>query len=58
VDGDQHAYQEAVEFDRRRTQYFAQLGISVLRFSNYDIRTGFENVCMEIHRAVSERCGM
>ena len=48
LDGSQHYQEEAVIYDRQRTEFLNQLGISVLRYSNRDIHTRFEEVCNDI----------
>ncbi len=50
LDGSQH-YDGVVEAtDKVRDKRLIELGYRVLRFSNLDISTRFENVCEEIYR--------
>ena len=55
VDGGQHYTDDGLEYDENRTYALNQLGISVIRFSNYDIDKNFEGVCIEINKAITER---
>lgn len=57
LDGSQH-YEEANKLhDDIRTKTLNDLGIEVIRFSNYDVNTNFEGVCMEIDRVVCKKSG-
>lgn len=55
LDGSQHYENDAIEYDRIRTETINSFGIDVVRFSNYDVDTNFESVCMEIDKIVKER---
>ena len=55
LDGSQHCEPEAVEYDRKRTEYLQKQGFSVLRFSNLDVTTQFRAVCETIDTAVNNR---
>lgn len=49
IDGEQHYNtKEAVESDKVRDEFLKELGISVLRFTNYEINRNFTEVCDEI----------
>ena len=48
LDGSQHYEEEAVIYDRQCTEYLNQLGIAVLRYSNREIHTRFQEVCHDI----------
>ena len=48
LDGSQHYEEEGEKADRIRDAYMRSLGLSVLRYSNLDIRKNFEGVCMDI----------
>ncbi|MEE0981178.1 MAG: endonuclease domain-containing protein, partial [Acutalibacteraceae bacterium] len=48
LDGSQHYEEKGKENDTKRDQYLSSLGITVLRYSNYDINTNFEGVCYDI----------
>ncbi len=55
LDGGQHYDPEAIERDKKRTEYFESLGIKVIRFSNLDVHGRFEGVCYTIDEAVKAR---
>ena len=55
LDGSQHCEIQAMEYDRRRTDYLQKQGFLVLRFSNFDVMTQFRAVCETIDAAVNER---
>ena len=44
LDGGQHFIENAKELDEIRDKYLINLGIKVLRFSNYEIRTNLSGV--------------
>ncbi len=48
VDGSQHYTDEGVEFDAIRTEVLEIYGLTVLRFTNIEVMTNFENVCTTI----------
>lgn len=48
IDGSQHYEVSGAESDRIRDGYFEQNGISVLRYSNYDVNVNFQSVCEDI----------
>jgi len=48
LDGSQHYEAKAFGYDKRRTDYMENLGLSVLRFTNRDIDDNFEGVCITI----------
>ena len=50
LDGSQHYDPSAEAYDAERDAYLKSLGLSVLRFSNYDIDTQFESVCQTLWR--------
>ena len=59
LDGSQHYEDVNMIKDRERTKYFESLGIRVVRYTNYDIDTHFENVCEDIYNKlnnVTEKC--
>ena len=55
LDGSQHCEPDAIEYDRRRTEYLQQQGLYVLRLSNRDVATQFRSVCETIDIAVRDR---
>ena len=54
LDGSQHFEDDAIEYDKERTEYLKSLGISVLRFTNSDIHKNFEGVCKLVPIKIGE----
>lgn len=52
IDGGQHFEYEAIEYDRARTKYFNDLGITVARYTNADVKRNLIAVIDDI----IERC--
>ena len=52
LDGGQHYEPEAMEYDRRRTEYLTKAGYTVFRFTNTDVKTNFRGVCTAIDEYV------
>ena len=48
LDGSQHYDESGKKADHERDTYLAGLGISVLRYSNLDIKLRFDSVCEDI----------
>jgi very-short-patch-repair endonuclease len=48
LDGSQHADDEAILKDRKRTKFLENQGWHVLRFWNHEVLNGIENVCQHI----------
>jgi len=48
IDGKEHSKKENQEYDKIRSDYFAGLDISVLRFTNIEINTNIEGVVKRI----------
>ena len=46
-----------MNYDENRTIAINEFGVEVIRFSNYDVNTNFEGVCMEIDKVISDRMG-
>lgn len=55
LDGSQHYSDQGELFDNFRTQIINTYGIKVLRFSNLDIDTNFQGICLLIDKIVNER---
>ena len=53
LDGSQHFEPLGIENDKTRDEYFKSLGLTVLRYSNYDVDNNFSGVCEEILRYIS-----
>ena len=54
IDGGQHYEDEAVIYDKRRTEALEKQGITVIRFTNIDIDKRFEAVCGSIDDMVKK----
>ena len=54
IDGSQHFTVKGSAYDAERTKQLEQFGVTVIRFSNYDVNTNFDGVCLEIDRVVRE----
>ena len=52
LDGSQHYEDAALAYDAQRDLYFKNMGITVLRYSNYDISTKFDVVCKDIYNHI------
>ena len=48
LDGSQHYEGENIKYDVSRDTYLKELGIKVLRYSNFDVNRNFEGVCQDI----------
>ena len=57
IDGSQHYTGEGMNYDENRTNTIKAFGVEVIRFSNYDVNTNFEGVCMKIDKVISARMG-
>ena len=55
LDGSQHYEPGEVQYDVERDQYLSMLGLTVLRFGNYDVDRHFDSVCATIDRTVREK---
>lgn len=54
VDGGQHAHQENVQRDEKRTKWLEERGFKVLRFWNNDVISNLEGVLTIIRGAIRE----
>jgi very-short-patch-repair endonuclease len=52
VDGDSHA--EAIEYDRERTKVLEALGLTVARYSNYEVVHNIEGVYEDLSRRIAK----
>ena len=53
LDGSQHYEEKGKEKDLRRDDCLTGLGLTILRYSNYDINTNFDGVCTDISKHIS-----
>ena len=54
LDGEQHGKPENLARDAVRDQWLREQGLTVLRYSNYDVYRNFEDVCQDILRNLPE----
>ena len=52
LDGSQHYEAQEAEYDKFRSEYFKEFGITVIRFPNNFVDRYFEGVCEEIDKTV------
>ncbi len=57
IDGSQHYTDQGEAYDKERTAILKEFSLEVIRFSNHEVNTNFEGVCMRIDKIVSERTG-
>lgn len=55
LDGSQHNEDMNIMKDEIRDLYLQEIGIKVLRYSNYEVNTNFEGVCINILRNINDR---
>ncbi len=55
LDGSQHSYPEALEYDAKRTEYLEKYGLTVIRIANEDVNKNLTEVCEYIDQAVMQR---
>ena len=48
IDGSQHYEEEAKKQDEKRDEYLKEQGLTVCRYSNYDVNRNFSGVCEDI----------
>lgn len=53
LDGSQHFEEQGKRYDEKRDEYLKSLGLTVLRYSNYDVNTNFYGVCTDIMKQIS-----
>lgn len=58
VDGSSHYSEQGKESDSERDAHLAKTGNLTLRYSNYDINSNFEGVCLDIAKHIEERSGI
>ncbi len=50
IDGDQHGFEEHIQKDKERDKELSRWGITVIRYTNNDIRTNFDGVVEDLLR--------
>ena len=54
LDGSQHYDDDAIVYDRVRTEYLNSLGVEVVRFTNVDVNCNFNEVCKAIEACICQ----
>ena len=57
LDGSQHYSEDGIQNDMERDAYFASQGLTVLRYTNLDVKENFEGVCTDILRRIDTSSG-
>ncbi len=55
LDGSQHGTDKGIMIDEERDKFLENLGITVLRYSNYDVNKYFNSVCDGIEEFIKEK---
>lgn len=55
IDGSQHYTEVGKEKDEFRTETLENYGLTVIRFTNYQVNENFKGVCQYIDRVVKEK---
>lgn len=56
LDGSQHYEEMARNADEKRDDTLSRLGISVARYTNVQLNSNFQGVCIDIVKKIRERC--
>ena len=48
LDGTQHFLEEGQQYDQKRDEFLKSKGLTILRFSNWDVNQQFRSVCQAI----------
>lgn len=57
IDGSQHFTESGMKSDIARDEYLNSIGLDVIRYSNNDVNTNFEGVCLDIAAQLKRRTG-
>ena len=57
IDGTQHFLESGAEKDKERTNFLESNGLTVIRFSNNEIKENFKGVCERIDMVVNASLG-
>ena len=55
LDGSQHFDEKAERYDKQRTDYLNDLGLTVLRIANIDIDRNFRGTCTLIEKTIQDK---
>ncbi|MBO5786227.1 MAG: endonuclease domain-containing protein [Clostridia bacterium] len=54
LDGTQHFEPDALEYDKQRTEFIEEYGVTVYRVWNWELNTNFSGVCQGIQEFVED----
>lgn len=54
LDGSQHFDEQGIAYDAKRTAFLESLGLRVVRFSNHDVDSNFNGVCITVKQIVGD----
>jgi very-short-patch-repair endonuclease len=57
VDGSQHMTAQGIGYDEARTKVLNAFGVTIMRFTNEQIRNEFQTVCVSIDLKIKELSG-
>ena len=57
LDGSQHYQEVGMHKDSKRDAYFNQLGLTVKRYSNYEVNCEFDDVCNDLLQCINTSPG-
>ena len=52
LDGSEHYTEDGIEYDKERTEYLGQFGITVMRITNLELNQNFPGICAYIDNYV------
>ena len=55
IDGIQHYWERSYIYDRKRTKKLESYGLKVIRFTNREIDTDFQNICLFMDKIFKDR---
>ena len=55
IDGSQHYSEEGRSADAERDEWLRSQNMRVIRYTNHDVNTNFEGVCMDILKQINEK---
>ena len=58
IDGFQHYFKDAFEYDEKRTENLEKIGFVVLRFDNEDVNRNFDYVVLKIQELCIQRANV
>ena len=55
VDGGQHFEQEQVKKDKKRSKYLQQVGLTIVKYNNYEVMTNIDGVIEDLYYRLEEK---